>query len=241
MDSSTLNFLAFGAVLIGGIGGILGGVSIVLHAIAPRTKTVVDDELAAGVDAAHDKLDEALGLLRMVVPASSAPSSTTSTVASPARNPQSGRVTLGVLLAAALPVLIAVGIGMCIGACSTIGTDVKAFENGAVACAKADSAQAKALGLQLGVDALGGFLAGEDEATIWNKVTADAEAAAKTQGIAVGACAFDGVLADVEKILHPPGTETSTLAARAAVDPLAGGRAALAAFERAHGVTSVVR
>lgn len=223
IDSNFLSILALIAVVLGGLGAILGGTSVILHAIAPRTKTQLDDRAAAGVDAAHAKLDQVLGLLRGIVPsASSAPNSTASTL---------------------LPILMLAGIAVGVEGCSTISSGVKAFESGAVACAKADSAQAKALGLQLGIDALAGLLAGQDAETVWAKVAADAEAGAKSQGIAVGACAFDGVIADVEKILHPttPGTATSALVVATAVDPLAAGRAALAAFERAHGVTSVVR
>lgn len=121
-DNSILNFLAFAAVLIGGLGGILGGVSIVLHAIAPRTKTTVDDQLAAGVDAAHAKLDQVLDLLRGVVPASSAPSTPIappSASSAPTPNPQAGRVALGVM--AVLPLLMAVGIAVGAGACKTLG------------------------------------------------------------------------------------------------------------------------
>jgi hypothetical protein len=226
--------------VLGGLGAILGGISVILHAIAPRTKTQLDDRAAAGVDAAHAKLDQVLGLLRGIVPGGSAsvpPAATPSAASAPSSGAKASTVAAVALLAAMIG-----GVALAPG-CSTISSDVKAFESGAVACAKADSAQAKALGLQLGIDALAGLLAGQDAETMWAKVTADAEAGAKSQGIAVGACAFDGVIADVEKILHPttPGTATSALAVATAVDPLAAGRAALAAFERAHGVTSVVR
>jgi hypothetical protein len=178
---------------------------------------------AAQVSAAADSMP--IGQLPAPAPSSAAKAGTVATVA---------------LLAAVIG-----GISL-VPACSTVSSDVKAFANGAVTCAKADAVQAKALGLQLGVDALAGFLAGQDAITVWNKVAADAEAGAKTQGVAVGACAFDGVIADVEKILHPttPGTATSALTATGAataVDPLAAGRAALAAFESAHGVTSVMQ
>jgi hypothetical protein len=143
LDSSFLSVLTLAAVVIGGLGAILGGLAVVLHAVAPRTKTTVDDRLAADVDAAHDKLDELLGLLRGIVPgtttslaptgslaiatsaaaaAGSAPStSTVAPVAPVVRNPQSGRVALGVMLVAALPVLMAVGIAIGVSACHTLG------------------------------------------------------------------------------------------------------------------------
>ena len=132
LDNSFLSVLAFAAVIIGGLGAILGGISVVLHAIAPRTKTTADDRLAVGFDTAHAKLDQVLGLLREILPAgsvlttpiappsaSSAPSSTSA--AAPMRNPQAGHVTLGVLLVAALPVLLALGIGIGMSACHTLG------------------------------------------------------------------------------------------------------------------------
>src|SRR5262245_36203939 len=115
MDPGFLHFLTLTGVVLGGLGAILGGASMILHAIAPRTKTPVDDQLAADVDSLHGKVDDVLGLLRGVAPGGAAPSSSTSTVApivAPARNPQSGRVALGVVLVAALPALMAVGIAI---------------------------------------------------------------------------------------------------------------------------------
>lgn len=215
-----------------GLGAVLGGAAAILHAIAARSKNATVEAIAKDIDSVHDKLDQGLDLMRRVAPATSTP--TPSIV----KTPQAGFAVRRLLA-------VVGGLGMVVlVACATITADVKAFEAGAVACAKADTAQAKALGLQLGIDALAGVLAGQDAATVWAKVTADAEAGAKTQGVAVGACAFDGVIADLEKILHPtppPDTATSALTASATVDPLAAGRAALAAFEARHGVTSVTR
>lgn len=248
IDNSFLSVLSLAAVVIGGLGAILGGLSVVLHTIAPRTKTTVDDRLAADVDAAHDKLDQVLGLLRGIAPGTTTGSASTSSLAiapsaAPAASATPSSASKASTVAAVALLAAMVGGGALAPGCSTVSSDVKAFANGAVTCAKADEVQAKALGLQLGIDALAGLLGSQDAETVWAKVAADAEAGAKSQGVAVGACAFDGVIANVEKILHPttPGTATSALAAATAVDPLAAGRAALVAFERAHGVTSVMR
>lgn len=55
------------ALILGGIATLLAGLSVVLHAVAPRTKTTVDDKLADSVDAAHTKLDEVLAALRKLL------------------------------------------------------------------------------------------------------------------------------------------------------------------------------
>lgn len=114
MTDNILSVLALAAVVIGGLGAILGGLSVVLHAIAPRTKTMVDDQLAADVDAAHDKLDEVLGLLRGIVPASSAQTTPTSTTSAPSTAAKAGTVVTVVLLAAIGGVSLA-------PACHTLG------------------------------------------------------------------------------------------------------------------------
>lgn len=128
--------------------------------------------------------------------------------------------------------------------CAAVKSDVKAFANGAVTCLKADEPAAIALGKALLTNALAGFLAGQSPTDVWAKAKADAESAALAQGLPVAACAFDGVIADISHILHPPapaGTATQGLMARVEADPMAAGKAALAAFEASHGVTSVVR
>lgn len=58
-------------MLLGGFATILGGVSVILHVIAPRTKTTIDNKVAAVVDeirddvgGAHDKLDQVLAIVK---------------------------------------------------------------------------------------------------------------------------------------------------------------------------------
>src|ERR1700755_436829 len=81
-----LCILAFTAVVLGGIGSILGGLSVVMHAIARRTKTTVDDSIAPDIDAGRAKLNELIAFLRgLTIPTSSsgdaAPASSTTTSA----------------------------------------------------------------------------------------------------------------------------------------------------------------
>lgn len=57
------------AIILGALGSILGGTSILLHLIAPRTKTLLDDHAAAAVDALVAKLKAitpGLGLLFVI-------------------------------------------------------------------------------------------------------------------------------------------------------------------------------
>jgi hypothetical protein len=51
-------------LVLGGLGSILGIVSTVLHAIAPRTKTTVDDSLRDGVDVVRGDIAVLTALLR---------------------------------------------------------------------------------------------------------------------------------------------------------------------------------
>lgn len=55
-------------LVLGGLGVILGGLSTVLHAIAPRTKTTLDDRAANGVDALRAEVATLSGLLRSLIP-----------------------------------------------------------------------------------------------------------------------------------------------------------------------------
>lgn len=144
--------------------------------------------------------------------------------------------------AAVLVLLLGLAAASSLTACAAAKADAKAIEAGVVTCAKGDVPAAKSLGLQLGTEALGGLLAGKTEAQIWAQVSADAEAASKTQGLAVASCAFGPLVADLDRLLHPapaPGVAAQGLTARAEVDPLAGGRAALAAFQGRHGITRI--
>jgi len=52
------------AVILGGLGVILGGVSTILHAIAPRTKTTIDDRAEVIVDTLRAEVASLTGLVR---------------------------------------------------------------------------------------------------------------------------------------------------------------------------------
>lgn len=126
---------------------------------------------------------------------------------------------------------------------STVKADAVAIEAGVVTCAKGDVPAAKALGLKLGTEALADLLAGKTWDQIWAHVSADAEAAAKVQGLAVASCGFGDYVAELDKALHsasPTGGSTTSFASvMTPVDPVAGGRDALAAFSAAHQITRI--
>jgi hypothetical protein len=153
-------------------------------------------------------------------------------------------VSRGLVKASALLLVVGLAATTQLTACATVKADLSSFVSGAVTCAKADEPQAKALALQLSTSVIAGLLAGQDAATVWAGAKSGAEAAEVSQGLPIAACAFDGVLAAISAFLHPAasGTSSSALTARVAqADPLAAGKAALATFEAAHGVTRVVR
>lgn len=50
-------WIVAGLAALAGLETLLKGLSMILHAIAPRTKTPIDDKLAASVDELHDKVD----------------------------------------------------------------------------------------------------------------------------------------------------------------------------------------
>lgn len=59
----TPTIIAIGLAALAGVETLLRGASMILHAVAPRTKTTVDDRLAERVDLVHDKLDALLALV----------------------------------------------------------------------------------------------------------------------------------------------------------------------------------
>jgi hypothetical protein len=75
----------------------------------------------------------------------------------------------------------------------------------------------------------------------WASLETESEAAAKTQGIVVAACAFGPLVADLAKLLgvSVPAAHAAAVAATQPEDPLAGGRVALARFKAALGVTEI--
>lgn len=123
-----------------------------------------------------------------------------------------------------------------LASCATVKSDLVAFKDGAVTCLKSDEPAAKALGLELITIAAADLLQGKSPEDTFEDVKVRAEAGAKSQGVAVAACAFDDTLAKLESLLHP---KAPALFATFERDPLDAGRAALGAFEAAHGVTSV--
>lgn len=201
------------------IASVLSAASMALHFIAPRTKTTVDDTLAA-------KVDELLALIRGISPAP--PSVTVTNVTSPAPTP----APMGGPAVTAMLVALLFG-GMVTQGCAswdTVKADTSAVAHGAVVCAKADVPAIQALGLLLTTEALASALGGHG--IPWAQLELEAEAGAKAQGVAVGSCAFGQLIADLAKLLPAP--TTPTVMARAD-----DGRGDLAALKAHLGVASV--
>jgi hypothetical protein len=124
-----------------------------------------------------------------------------------------------------------------LASCAAVKSNLVTFKDGAVTCLKEDEPAVKALGLELVTLAAADLLGGKSPGDTFKDVTARAEAGAKVRGIAVAACAFNDVVADLEALLHPA-ARTAAVAALSFPDMA---QTALADFERAHGVTSVQR
>jgi hypothetical protein len=130
-----------------------------------------------------------------------------------------------------------------LASCATLKGELVAFKNGTVTCLKDAEPSARELGLELITLATADLLQGKSPEDAFADVKGRAEAGAVTRGVPVAACAFDGVIADLEKLLHPTvasGVEAGMFRVDGP-DVLVAGRVALGAFEAAHGVTSVRR
>lgn len=125
-----------------------------------------------------------------------------------------------------------------LSSCATVKADLKSFGRGVVACAKADEGVVKSLGLRLLATAASDLFSGKSLDETFQNMKAGAETGAKTNGVVVAACAFDGVIADIEKLLHPQPAVQSLFAGPADVDA---GEKALAEFRAAHGITVIER
>lgn len=122
--------------------------------------------------------------------------------------------------------------------CAALKADLIAFKDGAVTCLKSDEPAAQALGLELVTIAAADLFRGKSPDDTFKDVTAQAEVGAKAQGVPVAACAFDGAVTDIERLLHPVAPAGTVVQALTFPDEA---QLALAAFEMAHGVTSVSR
>lgn len=238
-----LSWLTYAGIAIAAVGGLVKVLEVLLAGLtwlAPRTKTTVDDTIRDDVRVLRDDVKAVLSVVGGLVPATGVPTATSEKPTAPA-TPQNV-VSIAKAPAMLFVLLLGALTAQALTGCATIKSDAATIEAGVVTCAKGDIAAAKALGLQLGTEALADLLTGKTSAQIWAQVSTDAEAAAKTQGLAVASCGFGGLVAELDKLLHlapAAGTTTQGLTANAAVDPLAGGRAALAAFAAAHQITRI--
>jgi hypothetical protein len=149
IGAELMTLLAVIAVVLGGLGSILGGLSVALHAIAARTKTSVDDTLAAEVDAGHAKLDALLSFLRGLSIPTTASTTTlqdtspdaTTTITSPqtpsAKVAQAGRASLSMIAALTLGAAV-LGAGIAITGCATLRSTASTGLNAFIDCEAPD-------------------------------------------------------------------------------------------------------
>lgn len=149
------------AIAISLAAALLSAASIVLHVVAPRTKTLVDDHW-------RDKVDEVLAFARRVQPPVDA--------VAPARKPSSVPGS-GVLLA-----LLVAGLATQ-PACATVKAAPKAAGHAVIDCAKADAPAIFVLLAQLGVQS------GLDLLNLGVIDWSGFEAKALQHGAVIGGCA----------------------------------------------------
>lgn len=191
-----LEAVALIALVLSGLGAILGGLSVVLHAIAPKTKTTLDDRAADSVDRLHDKVDDVLAVVRGIAPAPAPPL---------AKTPQGGFATPSIGLGIAV-----FGCFACLViACATLTTDAKVAGQAVVDCTKQDEPKLLQLTLSFASQIIGKVTSGA--AVDWDGLESQAEA----EGTAIGQCAFLETWAK----LHPaaPSGPVPAVAARTLV------------------------
>jgi hypothetical protein len=107
-------WIVAGLAALAGFETVLKGLSMALHAIAPRTKTPIDDDLAKSVDELHDKIDlvraDLTELAGAIVPAAKAQPALATV-----RNPQAGMVGGGMLAGLGSLSVIALIVGLAVG------------------------------------------------------------------------------------------------------------------------------
>lgn len=183
------------------VAALLGGASIVLHVIAPRTRNTVDDRL-------RDDIDRVLEFIR------GTPSSVVrSSPPPPPRGPQSGRIA--VVVAFALAMTTSAGV-IALDACTH--AQRAAAKTAVIDCVSADAAAIGAVVAELGTAAT---LAALDRGAIdWEAI----ESASWAQGKVVGGCALVSFVGALGKAPAPQPEVASLLPPP---DPAADGRAAL--------------
>lgn len=190
--------MAVVSLVVAGIAVLLGGASMVLHAIAPRTKTTLDDRAAAGVDAIRldiAKLASAFQSLGFPAASAPAPSPVTVSVTNhtvPSDPPPTVTTTpVGAGPVAALLIALLLGTVALQPACGVPATAGHAI----VDCTKADKGALEAATVRL------------LSAPSWAALEAEAIAAGET----IGGCALLAVITSY----HPP-----TVASAAPVPPV---------------------
>lgn len=130
-------------------------------------------------------------------------------------------------------------LALALTGCAALKQEAKDFKDGAVTCLEDAKPAALALGASILTGALADALSGSSAEDVFKHAGEAAEAGALKQGIPVAACAFDGVIADLVKVLHP---EPQSLMFRSLEpDPAELGQRAFSDFASKHGVTSIRR
>lgn len=202
------------ALVLAAVAAVLGGLSMALHIIAPRTKTTLDDRVLT-------KIDDFLSLMRGValpVVTTTDPLGNTTTV----KLKESGRVSLGVIIITAVAAMLVLPL---IG-CDTLGNAPGAAKDAVIDCAKADVAAITVLVSELGADAVTTAI-GTGQAD-WHKLEQDAIA----QGKVIGGCALAQFVAALGKSSASSPAPQGFVAMPAPADD---GRAALERFRSAVG------
>jgi len=194
-------------------GALLAAASIVLHVVAPRTKTTVDDAL-------RDDIDEVLAFIRGQQP--SRPQRTTP--------PPTPPTIAGKTTAIVLVVALGLGAGPMVLSCSAIRASPDAAKTAMIDCLKADVPAIAGVLAELGAAATLAALG--NGAIDWQQI----ETASWAQGKVVGGCALAEFVAQLGKSAAPATPTVATLLPP--LDPAADGRAALERFRaRAGGVS----
>jgi hypothetical protein len=195
------------------VGAVLAAASIILHVVAPRTRTTIDDAL-------RDDIDEVLAFIRGQQPSRPLRSTPPPT---PPTLPTVALMFLGVLVTG--PMMLS---------CGAVKSSSEAAKTAMIDCLKADATAIAGVLAELGTAAT--LAALSHGAIDWTGI----ESASWAQGKVVGGCALAEFVAALGKApTTSPSPEQSPVASLLAPpDPVSDGRATLERFRvRAGGVS----
>lgn len=159
--------------ILGGLGTLLGGVSMILHAVAPKTSTKWDDSLRGHLDEVRDLIAELTSVVRSVGGRS------TSAITAPAVPPKppagSGAATM-------LAVLLLGGFAMSQASCATVGPKLGAGLSAALDCELPELQPLIAELLPTAKDAVVSWISADGKSVDTSKLKAAAHALKTAQG-----------------------------------------------------------